>query len=275
MDYAIMFDVMKDGEITPVKWDKNNLNDDRSIILLDESTMSIFLWHGKQRGLVDRRIALRQADALKGHGYTSGKTIIGIDIRAIKEIDQRKLGRDKETDEMKEELDVLFSQKHTEMENFLVSFGEGVAKPEKKVRPMAEPSAQKEDVKVAEKETPKPAAKAKAKPSVIEQKEETRQKPAITSKAKEVTKPTITAEKIEAPVSKDLIIKLDSIEDKLDNLISEFKAFKDNIQTPEFVKNLQVLKNIIKNEQDASSAPTYPSREQIEKDDIKHKTDEL
>ncbi|MEJ2296547.1 MAG: hypothetical protein P8Y23_17505, partial [Candidatus Lokiarchaeota archaeon] len=90
MDYALMFDVLEGGVSQPIQWDKNNLADDRNIIILDEGTSSLYLWHGARQGLVARRTALRQAESLKGHGYTVGKSIVGRDIRMLKEIDQRK-----------------------------------------------------------------------------------------------------------------------------------------------------------------------------------------
>ena len=88
-----MFHVKDGGVSDPVKWSKENLQPDRSIIVLDESTSSLYLWHGQKQGLVQRRTALRQAQSLKGHGYTVGKSIIGRDTKEIIEIDSRKVGR--------------------------------------------------------------------------------------------------------------------------------------------------------------------------------------
>ena len=72
-----MFDSREGGETVPIEWSKDQFQPDRSIIVLDESSLSLFLWHGSKQGLVDRRTALRQAQSLKGHGYTVGKSIIG------------------------------------------------------------------------------------------------------------------------------------------------------------------------------------------------------
>ena len=33
MDYALMFDVLEGGVSQPIHWDKNNLTDDRNIIM--------------------------------------------------------------------------------------------------------------------------------------------------------------------------------------------------------------------------------------------------
>jgi hypothetical protein len=99
------------------------------------------------QGLVARRTALRQAESLKGHGYTVGKSIVGRDIKRLKEIDQRKIGRDPETDRYNEELQVLFNKEIKELDNFIISYSakdletapvKPVAKPEPKPMPKKE-----------------------------------------------------------------------------------------------------------------------------------------
>ena len=109
-DIALMFDVKEGGDSVPIKWDKANFQPDKSIIILSEETLSLFLWHGAKQGLVARRTALRQAESLKGHGYTIGKAIIGRDIKTLKEIDQRKIGRDPETDKLNGELQEILNK---------------------------------------------------------------------------------------------------------------------------------------------------------------------
>ncbi|MFX1257933.1 MAG: hypothetical protein ACFFAN_08745 [Promethearchaeota archaeon] len=120
--FGLMFDCREGGDSVPIKWGKESLTDDRSIIILDESSQAIWLWHGRKQGLVARRTALRQAESLKGHGYTVGKSIIGRDIKAIKEIDQRKIGRDPETDEFNEELQKILKKNYQELDNFIINF---------------------------------------------------------------------------------------------------------------------------------------------------------
>ena len=61
MDYALMFDVLEGGVSEPIVWDKENLRSDKNIIILDEGSSSLYLWHGTNQGLVARRTALRQA----------------------------------------------------------------------------------------------------------------------------------------------------------------------------------------------------------------------
>jgi hypothetical protein len=117
-----MFNVLEGGVSEPISWGKENLTDERSIIILDESNQVVWLWHGSMQGLVARRTALRQAESLKGHGYTVGKSIIGRDIKSIREIDQRKIGRDPATNEQYAELEKLLNRECKELENFVVTF---------------------------------------------------------------------------------------------------------------------------------------------------------
>ena len=122
MDYALMFDVLEGGVSQPIAWDKNNLTNNRNIIILDEGSSSLYLWHGSNQGLVARRTALRQAESLKGHGFTVGKSIVGRDIKSLKEIDQRKIGRDPETDRYNEELQEVLNREYKELDNFIISY---------------------------------------------------------------------------------------------------------------------------------------------------------
>ncbi|MFX1316666.1 MAG: hypothetical protein ACFE9T_12445 [Promethearchaeota archaeon] len=122
MQFGLMFLVEEGGVSTPINWSKDNLTDDRSIIILDESSQAIWLWHGTKQGLVARRTALRQAESLKGHGFTVGKSILGRDIKEIYEIDQRKIGREPETDRINSELQNLFNRKHKKLDEYVVTF---------------------------------------------------------------------------------------------------------------------------------------------------------
>ncbi|MFX0082155.1 MAG: hypothetical protein ACFE94_10425 [Candidatus Hodarchaeota archaeon] len=128
-DFALMFNARPGGEIVPVKWSKDNFLPDTSIIVLDEASESLYLWHGIQQGLVARRTALRQAESLKGHGYTVGKSIIGRDIKTLKEIDARKVGKVPDDTQLNEELQALLDRKSTELDNFIVTFQAGAVKP--------------------------------------------------------------------------------------------------------------------------------------------------
>lgn len=124
-----MFDARPGGEIVPIKWGKNSYMPETSIIVLDEGSESVYLWHGITQGLVARRTALRQAESLKGHGYTIGKSIIGRDIKSIKEIDARKVGKVPEDTKLNEELQEILNRKYTELDNFIVTFEAGAVKP--------------------------------------------------------------------------------------------------------------------------------------------------
>ncbi len=159
-----MFNVEEGGVSTPISWSKDALQPDRSIIIMDESSQSLFLWHGVGQGLVARRTALRQAESLKGHGFTIGKTIVGRDLKNLKEIDARKVGRDPETDKINNELQELLNRKFKEAENLIVTFDASAASIKASVskpKPSAEPTA-KPEPKVGPKKEPHAPIKLEA-----------------------------------------------------------------------------------------------------------------
>jgi len=162
MQYAIMFQVLEGGVSEPIKWSKDSLIAESNIIILDEGTSSLYLWYGAKQGLVSRRTALRQAQSLRGHGFAIGKSIIGRDIRDLKEIDQRKIGRVLENDELNDELQTLLNREYKELTNFMITFElkeivEPVAKvkPEPKLEPKPVPKPVSKPEPVIEQETPK------------------------------------------------------------------------------------------------------------------------
>ncbi len=112
--FYMMFDCLDGGVVEPISLDKANLQDSRSIIIMDEDNQIVWLWHGKLRGLVQRRTAMRQAQSLKGHGYKAGNAIIGRDLREIKEIDARKVDRVPEDTEMSKQLMSILEAKFTD-----------------------------------------------------------------------------------------------------------------------------------------------------------------
>lgn len=159
--YALMFNVLEGGVSEPIEWNRDNLTNDRSIIILDESNQIVWLWHGSKQGLVARRTALRQADSLKGHGYSVGKSIIGRDLKQIMEIDQRKIGRDPTTDELYGNLEKLLNRENKKLENYVVTFETSgdeplLSKPIEEKTIIKEPEPQ---IEPTEKEPPKPIVK--------------------------------------------------------------------------------------------------------------------
>ena len=172
-----MFDARPGGEIVPIRWSKDSFMPETSIIVLDEDSESVYLWHGVKQGLVARRTALRQAESLKGHGYTVGKSIIGRDIKGIKEIDARKVGKVPEDTKMNEELQEILDRKFTELDNFIVTFQAGAVKPV---------VIKKEQPKVQAKATPTPKPAPATTPVVS--------KPASPVKAKEIASEYDTTE---------------------------------------------------------------------------------
>lgn len=123
-----MFNVAEGGIVEPIEFRKEQLTSDRSIIVLDENEHLVWLWHGKRRALVPRRMALRQAQSIKGHGYQVGNAIIGRNLDAIIEIDDRKIGRESESTQKNEKLMLLLNKDFEGIGNFLYIFGKGGVK---------------------------------------------------------------------------------------------------------------------------------------------------
>lgn len=162
--FALMFKVLEGGLIDPIKWSKDNFLPDTSIIVLDEDSESVYLWHGVQQGLVARRTALRQADSIKGHGYTLGKAILGRDIKSIKEIDARKVGKVPVDTELNQSLQDLLDKKYTELDNNVITFQAGAATSNfEKIKVKPKP---KVEVKSQPAPTPKPIVSPKTSSSV-------------------------------------------------------------------------------------------------------------
>ena len=158
MEFAIMFQVLEGGVSETIKWSKEHLTSESNIIILDEGSSSLYLWYGAKQGLVSRRTALRQAQALKGHGFSVGKSIVGRDIRDLKEIDQRKIGRVLETDELNDELQALLNKKVKSLDDYTVTFEleavipsslKSAPKPEPKItpEPVPKPTSRPEPIK--------------------------------------------------------------------------------------------------------------------------------
>jgi len=279
MEYAIMFNVLTGGVIETIKWSKDNLQPDRSIIILDESTLSLYLWHGVKQGLVARRTALRQADSLKGHGYTFGKSIIGMDIKTLKEIDHRKVGRDPETDQLYKELEDILSKEFKTVEENIITFQieeAEAAKAELKrgLRPKLIP---KEEIKPEAKAVDEPLVEKVEKKPIAKEKAAVKKEKAIKTKVE--VEPRVL--KVETPGDikfEKLMSRLEGIESKLDILITEFMEFKTSFQpekTSKFVQNVRAMKNIIEQGKSASDAPDYPTRDEYIKKKLDKKKDGL
>jgi len=204
MEFAIMFQVLEGGVSEPIKWSKEHLTSESNIIILDEGSSSLYLWYGAKQGLISRRTALRQAQSLKGHGFSVGKSIVGRDIRDLKEIDQRKIGRVPEIDELNDELQTLLNKKVKPLDDYTVTFEleadiPSALKPAPKPKPKVAP-----EPKVTPEPVPKPISRsepikqvAQPQPTMIPASEYDT-KVEIPKISEPVEKPTIKS----APVSK-------------------------------------------------------------------------
>ncbi|TFG29235.1 MAG: hypothetical protein EU532_03545 [Promethearchaeota archaeon] len=245
MKYALMFNVLKDGEVEPIKWSREVFTSDRSIILLEEFTPAVWLWHGVEQSLVDRRIASRQAEALKGYGYKAKDTIIGSRTRIIKEIDQRKVGKDAETDQSNREFDELLNKKFNPIDEIIVAFQLGESEIqglELKPKIVLEPTPKQESKPITiptPKKISEKAQKSEVSAITLTTPQELKVKPA-TTKTKQISQPVKRQEftfesqvkEVEsfntAEIIRDVLKRIEKMESKLDSLIEEFKELKAN-----------------------------------------------
>lgn len=261
VNFAIMFNVEEGGIIEAINWGKENFRPDRSIIIIDEPSLTIVLWHGTKQGIVNRRIALRQAESLKGHGYTVGKTIIGRTIRRLIEIDQRKIGRDPETDQLNADLDEILNRRFESHEGNIVTFGEGEIKLliKEKGEPKArEPELEKEKILIPEQTTP-------IEPEIEEKPPEPQKKEKISQKVVETDRDISDLirriENLEKVVG-DVVIRITNLETNNQNIIES---------TPSIIKDLRIMQKAIKNNKKIPDTIEYPTREEF----VKEKIDEV
>jgi hypothetical protein len=176
-----------------------------SIIVLDENSEYIYLWHGVAQGLVARRTALRQAESLKGHGYTVGKSIIGRDIKGIKEIDARKVGKVPEDTQMDKELQEILERDFTQLDNFIVTFQAGAVKPivssskELKAETMAPAASKPAEPPIV---TPKLTSTTRTPPVVSQSTPSTKLKDTASEYDMQESMPSIKTETKQAPAIK-------------------------------------------------------------------------
>ncbi len=245
MKYALMFNVLKDGEIEPIKWNREVFVPDRSIILLEELTPAVWLWHGVKRSLVDRRIASRQAEGLKGYGYKARDTIIGSRTRIIKEIDQRKVGQDADTDQFNREFQEILNKKFNPIDKIIIDLQMDDSEiGELKLTPEAIPEnrAEQESKPITESKAekiPKKTQEPKAETTISE----TTQKPEIKPSPSKITRVSKPSKPIKKPefifeeqvkeigsntneIIKNVLERIEKMEVKLNTLLQEFKEFK-------------------------------------------------
>lgn len=136
-----MFECADDGTLTEIPFSKEPLSDDdKLVIVLDEVNNVVWAVYGKRKGIVPRRMALRQAESLRGHGYQVGRSIIGRQLESIKEIDARMLERVPDVKKDFDQLLSLFDMPFSLMEGECVTFNETEAPAP---RPTSKPSAAK------------------------------------------------------------------------------------------------------------------------------------
>ncbi|MHA1794443.1 MAG: hypothetical protein ACTSVI_17540 [Promethearchaeota archaeon] len=165
--FGVMFKVEVDGTINQVPWDPKWFDDDNIIIVLDEYNQLVWIYYGRRNGIVTKRKAYRQADSLRGHGYTIGNSIIGRNLTGIVEIDQRKIERLPDEKDKWERLQKLFTLAHHEkVIEECVALGEYSSAPARSPAPKPEPEPTPAPEPAPKPEpTPAPAPKPEPEPT--------------------------------------------------------------------------------------------------------------
>ncbi len=233
--YGLMFIVSKDGGVEPTKFGMSSFTPDRSVILLEEFSPAVWLWHGEAQSLIDRRIANRQAEALKGYGYRAADTVIGSKARTIYEIDQRKVGKESETTSLYAEFENIISMKTAPLDEHIVIFQSGEAK----IRPL--------DKKIKERlDTTPPVQESKA---ISEKPQELEKDIKIPIKSESKSIKSEVSQKIEK-ISESLEI-LDKPEFEFESYIKELPPSKQESakkETTLFLKAIEsspIIKNLL------------------------------
>ncbi|MHA1722067.1 MAG: hypothetical protein ACTSXW_03220 [Candidatus Baldrarchaeia archaeon] len=80
------------GEAHPIPISTMHLSPDRTIIIIDEDEETMYLFIGRDVGLVSRRMAERVTQSIKTYGFKYGNTIIGKNCHNLVIIDEKEIG---------------------------------------------------------------------------------------------------------------------------------------------------------------------------------------
>ena len=80
------------GEARPVPISTTHLSPDRTVLIIDEDAGSMYLFIGRDVGLIARRMAERVTQSIKTYGFKYGNMIVGKNCRNLVIIDEKEIG---------------------------------------------------------------------------------------------------------------------------------------------------------------------------------------
>jgi len=118
---AILLEISS-GTAKRLPFSTESLSDDNIVAIMDELHEVIWLWMGKNTGLIMRRGSMRVARSLKAYGHEIGPSIVGRKLKDVIAIDGLKIETDSEEKANFDKVISLFTQDHTIRFDFLAEF---------------------------------------------------------------------------------------------------------------------------------------------------------
>ncbi len=108
---AILLEISS-GAASRLPFDMSSLMDDNVVAVMDEIHEVIWLWMGKNTGLVMRRGSMRAARSLKAYGHEIGPSIVGRKLKDVVPVDGLKIESDPTEKAKFEKIISLFTREH-------------------------------------------------------------------------------------------------------------------------------------------------------------------
>jgi hypothetical protein len=108
---AILLEISS-GAASRLPFDMSSLKDDNVVAVMDEIHEVIWLWMGKNTGLVMRRGSMRAARSLKAYGHEIGPSIVGRKLKDVVPVDGLKIESDPTEKAKFEKIISLFTREH-------------------------------------------------------------------------------------------------------------------------------------------------------------------
>ncbi|MHA1650621.1 MAG: hypothetical protein ACTSYB_10550 [Candidatus Helarchaeota archaeon] len=109
---AILLEISS-GTAKRLPFSPESLKDDNVVAIMDEIHEVIWLWMGKNTGLVMRRGSMRVARSLKAYGHEIGPSIVGRKLKDVIPVDGLKIESDPNEKAKLDKVISLFTREHT------------------------------------------------------------------------------------------------------------------------------------------------------------------
>ena len=118
---AILLEITS-GAAQRLPFTTESLKDSNVVAIMDEIHEVIWLWMGKNTGLVMRRGSMRAARSLKAYGHEIGPSIVGRKLKDVIPLDGLKIESDPEEKAKFEKVISLFTREHVVKDNVLAEY---------------------------------------------------------------------------------------------------------------------------------------------------------